>query len=96
MLRSSATGPAKSIALEPLLQITVLELDSGRLAYDVTQRGKIRRLLQEEVFHLRHRSENGKTGISPLTASRETIELALVERDHGTATFANGTKLPAF
>ncbi|WP_050464393.1 phage portal protein [Herbaspirillum autotrophicum] len=86
-------GAGQVIALEPLQQITVLELDSGRLAYDVTQRGKIRRLLQEEVFHLRHRSENGKTGISPLTASRETIELALVERDHGTATFANGAKL---
>lgn len=86
-------GAGQVTALAPLQQVSVLQLDSGRLAYDVSVRGTMRRFLQDEILHLRHRSENGKTGISPLTASRETIELAMIERDHGTATFANGAKL---
>jgi HK97 family phage portal protein len=32
-------------------------------------------------------------GVSPITASRETFELALSERDHGNFTYSNGTKL---
>ncbi len=31
-------------------------------------------------------------GVSPITASREVVELAIAEREHGTATFRNGTK----
>ncbi len=75
-------------------RVTVIELDNGRLGYDVTDsRGRMRRLVQEEVFHLRHRSENGAVGVSPITAAREVLELALQERDHGVSTFKNGTKL---
>lgn len=75
-------------------RVTVIEHDSGRLGYDVTDsRGRVRRLVQEEVFHLRHRSENGVLGISPIAAAREVLELALSERDHGVNTFRNGTRL---
>ena len=84
------------IALVPLMpdRVITLQLDNGRLAYDVTDtKGKVRRLLQEEVFHLRHRSDNGLVGVAPITASRETVQLALAERDHGNSTFTNGTKL---
>lgn len=83
-------------ALVPLLPgtLTTLQLDNGRIAYDVTDtKGRVRRLLQHEVLHLRHRSNNGLIGVSPITASRETFELALSERDHGNSTYANGTRL---
>lgn len=75
-------------------RVTVIELDNGRLGYDVTDsKGRMRRLVAEEVFHLRHRSENGAVGVSPIAAAREVLELALQERDHGVTTFRNGTKL---
>lgn len=75
-------------------RVTVIELDNGRLGYDVTDsKGRMRRLVAEEVFHLRHRSENGTVGVSPIAAAREVLELALNERDHGNATFTNGTRL---
>lgn len=75
-------------------RVTVIELDNGRLGYDVTDtKGRMRRLVMEEVFHLRHRSENGVLGVSPITAAREVLELALQERDHGVSTFRNGTRL---
>jgi HK97 family phage portal protein len=84
------------IALVPLLPgtVTTLQLDNGRIAYDVTDtKGRVRRLLRHEVLHLKHRSNNGLIGVSPITASRETFELALSERDHGNTTFANSTRL---
>lgn len=82
------------ISLIPLPSVTVMILDNGRLSYEVTDRkGNVRRLLQDEVFHLRHRSDNGILGIAPITASRETVQLALAEREHGNSTFINGAKL---
>ena len=82
------------IGLIPLNSVTVLQLDNGRLRYEVTDRnGNVRPLLQEEVFHLRHRSDNGILGVSPITASRQTVQLALAERDHGNSIFSNGARL---
>jgi HK97 family phage portal protein len=70
-----------------------LMLDTGRLVYEhFDGKGQKRRLLQDEVFHLRHRTDNGVLGVSPISASREVVELAIAEREHGTATFRNGTK----
>lgn len=75
-------------------RVTTLLLDNGRLAYEVTDgKGAVRRLLQEEVLHLRHCSDNGLIGVSPITASRETVQLSLAERDHGNHTFTNGARL---
>jgi len=75
-------------------RVQVLTLDTGRLAYEhFDGKGQKRRLLQDEVFHLRHRSDNGVLGVSPISASREVIELAIAEREHGNATFRNGTKM---
>lgn len=75
-------------------RVNVLALENGRLGYEYTDtKGRVRRLLQDEVFHLRHRSDNGALGVSPITAAREVVELALAERDHGNSTFRNGTRL---
>ena len=75
-------------------RVNVLVLENGRLGYEyVDTKGRVRRLLQDEVFHLRHRTENGATGVSPIAAAREVVELALAERDHGNSTFRNGTRL---
>lgn len=83
-------------ALLPLRadSVQVLKLDGGRLGFEVHgDDGQRRRLVQEEVFHLRHRSSDGVLGVSPITAAREVIELAIAEREHGSATFRNGTSI---
>ncbi|MFU7548034.1 phage portal protein, partial [Pseudomonas paraeruginosa] len=62
--------------------------------YDVTDRkGHIRRLLADEVLHLRYHSDDGVMGRSPIAVARDTIGLALAERTHGERMFAQGTKL---
>ena len=67
----------------------------GKLAYDYTDRnGKVSRLLQSEVLHLKHRTgDDGVLGISPIAAARGVVELAIAERDHGVNTFRNGAKM---
>jgi len=68
---------------------------TNSVIYEYTDHaGKVERLLQDEVFHLRHRAgDEILLGISPIQASRETIELSISERDHGNATFKNGARL---
>ncbi|WOA84044.1 phage portal protein [Pseudomonas aeruginosa] len=83
-------------ALVPLHpdSVTVLVSDTNRLVYDVTDRkGHIRRLLADEVLHLRYHSDDGVLGRSPIAVARDTIGLALAERTHGERMFAQGTKL---
>lgn len=74
-------------------RVRVLDLDNGRLGYEISTAAGTERLVQEDVFHLRHRSDDGVVGVSPITRSAATLELALAERDHGVETFRNGSKL---
>lgn len=72
----------------------VLELDNGRIGFEYTTKDGIQLpLTQDEVFHLRHRSDDGVLGVSPIARCREVVELAIAERDHGVSTFRNGAKL---
>ena len=66
-----------------------------RIAYDYTDlSGKVERLLSTEVLHLRHRAgDDGILGVSPITAARGVVELAMAENAHGVSTFTNGAKM---
>ena len=75
-------------------RVTVLALDNGTIAYEITdRRGTVERLLPSDVFHLRHRSDDGVIGVSPIARCRGVIELARAEQQHGVDTFRNGAKL---
>lgn len=75
-------------------RVRVLDLANDRLGYEVVNAdGKTEPYTQDEIFHLKHRSDDGVLGISPIARSKAVIELALAERDHGVDTFRNGAKL---
>lgn len=75
-------------------RVNVLYLDNGRVGYETTDRaGKVERLVQDDVFHLRHLTDDGIVGVSPITRCKQVLELAIAERDHGVDTFRNGAKL---
>lgn len=75
-------------------RVRVLELENGRIGFEVTDSaGKVQRLTQDEVFHLRHRSDDGVVGVSPITRAKGVLELADAEARHGLDTFTNGSKL---
>ena len=89
-------GPDGQVsALWPLADVQVLRLGNDRLAYEHTNRaGKVVRLLEHEVLHLRHRiGPDGVLGISPIAVARGVIELALSEQEHGVSTFRHGARL---
>ncbi|WP_414901289.1 phage portal protein [Sphingomonas flavalba] len=73
ILRDSA-GQLSGFRYIPWGMVTVAELASGRLAYDVSDgRGHRRRLLQGEVIHLRDRTDDGLVGRSRLSRAAETV-----------------------
>lgn len=83
-------------ALKPLHpdSVSILRTADDRLLYEATDRhGRTRRLLPEEMLHLRYHSDDGVLGRSPLKVARDTVGLALAERTHGERMFAQGTKL---
>ena len=68
---------------------------ADKIAYDFTDaKGVVHRLLSGEVLHLRHRAgDDAVLGVSPISAAKGVVELAIAEADHGTATFRNGARL---
>lgn len=75
-------------------RVRVLELENGRIGFEVTDSaGKVQRLTMDEVFHLRHRSDDGVVGVSPIARAKGVLELAAAENQHGVDTFSNGSRL---
>lgn len=83
-------------ALKPLHpdNVNVLLTSNDKLLYEVSDRfGRIRRLLPDEMLHLRYHTDDGVLGRSPIAVARDTVGLALAERTHGAKMFEQGTKL---
>ena len=71
--------------------VTVQYLASGRLAYDVSDgRGNMRRLLRDEVLHLRDRTDDGLVGRSRLSRAADTVEGVRASNEFARAFTRNG------
>lgn len=94
--RKEINGAGELTALHPIhpRNVTVVRIASGRYAFDVTSDdGKRDRLLDEEVFHLADRTEPGSiVGKSRIAIARDTLGLALSQREHGSSVFRNGAR----
>jgi HK97 family phage portal protein len=67
---------------------------TGRYAYDVSlPDGGTRRLLPEEMFHIKDRSDDGIVGKSRLARTRETFGTALATERYAASTFRNGASM---
>jgi len=66
--------------------VSVERLKSGRLRYKIQlDRGASEIQLQDEILHIRYRTNNGIIGISPVQHARETFALALSQNDEAAA-----------
>lgn len=94
--RKEFNGSGDLSALHPLnpQRMTIVRLDSGRHRYEYTDdRGVAVRLLQDEVFHLRDRTDAGSiVGKSRIAVARDTLGLGAALREHGAAVFRNGAR----
>lgn len=77
--------------------VSVYMLPTGRLAYDVTEQtgtwgstGRLRRLLQGEVIHLRDRSDDGLLGRSRLSRASEVVGAGIALQEATGALWRNG------
>lgn len=80
------------IALQPLhpSRVGVSVAPSGRLRYDVSGPNGTTTLLQEEVLHLKDRSDDGIIGRSRLSRARDTVATAFAIQTHAASSFGNG------
>lgn len=94
IMRDGRGAPA---ALNPLHpdHVSVVRIPrTGRYAYDVSlPEGGTRRLLPEEVFHLKDRTDDGVIGKSRLARARETFAAALATERYASSTFRNGAAM---
>lgn len=88
----SGNGQLAGFRYIPWGMVTVAELSSGRLAYDVSDgRGNTRRYLEGEVLHLRDRTDDGKIGRSRLSRAADTVMGVHAANTHANAFLANGS-----
>lgn len=94
--RKEFNGAGELTALYPLnpQRMSVVRLGSGRHRFDYTEEGgSVVRLLQDEVFHLRDRTDAGSViGKSRIAVARDTLGLGAALREHGAAVFRNGAR----
>ncbi|WP_313231132.1 phage portal protein [Sphingobium yanoikuyae] len=87
----AGNGQLSGLRYIPWGMVTVAELASGRLAYDVNDgRGNMRRLLAGEVIHLRDRTDDGKIGLSRLSRAADAVNAVDLANRHARTFLANG------
>ncbi len=90
-IERSGNGQPSGLVYVPWSNVAVQELASGRLAYDVGDgKGRVRRLLEGEVLHLRDRTDDGKIGKSRLARSADTVSGVDLANRHARTFLANG------
>lgn len=90
-IERNGNGQVSGFRYIPWGMVTVAELKSGRLAYDVSDgRGNTRRYLEGEVLHLRDRTDDGKIGRSRLSRAAETVSGVSAANSAAAAFLNNG------
>lgn len=87
------TKSKRILSLTPLLydRMKFKILPSGSVGYTYSNEdGSRDEYTQNDIFHLRYRTKDGVTGISPIRAAPEVFGGALAIQTHSNATFENG------
>lgn len=96
-IETDRRGAVTGLKPIPWEWVLVQLLPSGRLAYDVTEitsiyggQGRMRRLLEGEVLHLRDRSDDGLIGRSRLQRAAAVVSAGLTIQEFAGALYRNG------
>ena len=73
--------------------VEVEQLENGRLRYKVKTEKGTKTYIQDEILHLKYRSNDGIKGLSPITIARETIAIAQAQQQHEGKFYKNGATL---
>ena len=84
-------GQADTLTPYPPYSVNVQRTIKGDYIYQITDLdGRVRNYLQDEVLHLRHASNDGFMGRSPIAVCREAVGLGIAQQKHGSAVMKNG------
>ena len=96
VVESDGAGRPTALVPVPWPSVLVSRLPSGRLAYDVTAYGQpwgsagpVRRFLDDQVFHLRDRSDDGFVGRSRISRAPDVLGSAIGLQTFSSAIWAN-------
>ncbi len=96
VVESDGAGRPTALIPVPWPSVLVSRLPSGRLAYDVTafgqpwgSAGPVRRFLDDQVFHLRDRSDDGLVGRSRISRAPDVLGSAIGLQTFSSAIWAN-------
>lgn len=94
-------GIGQLVPLSPETTRIVDQLADGRLVYVTRDRtksgfGEERRLIQDDIFHVRGFSIDGKSGIPLARVARNAIGLALAAERHGSVFMRRGARFAGF
>lgn len=94
IVRDNRGAPVALLPLHPDYVSVVRVPRTNRIRYDVSDPiGGTRRLLPEEVFHLKDRSDDGIIGKSRLQRARETFGTVMATERFASNTYRNGAAL---
>ncbi|MDE3951456.1 phage portal protein [Glaesserella parasuis] len=87
----NSKGQPETLTPFPPYSVNVQRTLKGDYLYQITDlNGKVKNYLQDEILHLRHASNDGFMGRSPITVCREAVGLGLAQQRHGSAVMKNG------
>ncbi len=91
VMEHDGAGRLTALTPVPWQGVLVSLLPSGRLVYDITQGyGQSRRFLQDEVFHLKDRSDDGFVGRSRISRAEAVLQNAVSLADYSVNQWING------
>jgi len=88
--------PGKHGSVEQLIplradRMKVARLENGRLRYEYTEpAGRTRRITEDYMLHIRYKSLDGITGISPISWGANSIGLAIAQEKYSSSLYRSG------
>ena len=86
------SGVVRELLPLPPGSVSVVQNPDWSLTYHISGEHINQTASTREVMHIRYRTLDGITGLSPISYARETIGLALATAQHGSALFKNGAQ----
>lgn len=90
VMENGGNGQLSGLRYIPWNMVSVSELQSCRLAYDVSDERGTRRYLEGEVLHLRDRTDDGKIGRSRLSRAADAVNGVHAANEHAASFLNNG------
>lgn len=87
----NSKGQAETLTPFPPYAVNIQRAPKGDYFYQITDlNGKTHSYFQDEILHLRHASNDGFMGRSPIAVCREAVGLGMAQQRHGSAVMKNG------